>query len=56
MSGDRYVCTKDAPWDTSKGPRATHPDAKDDGECSDGCCDYFRCPNCNLRFRVEAAK
>ncbi len=53
---DRYVCTAVAPWDKSKCPRATHPDAKDDGECSDGCCDYYLCPHCKQRFRVECAQ
>ena len=48
----RYVCTREAPWSESKGFRATHPDAKDDGECSEGCCDYYKCPHCGLRFRV----
>jgi hypothetical protein len=23
------------------------------GECSEGCCDYFRCKVCNHRFKVE---
>jgi hypothetical protein len=52
----RYVCTKAEPWDKSKGERAHHPDAKDDGECHDGCCDYYLCPNCKLRFRVELSQ
>ena len=49
----RYVCTKEAPWTPDKGEPVQHPDAVDDGECSSGCCDYYRCPNCGLRFRVE---
>lgn len=53
---ERYVCTKAAPWDKAKGVRATHPDAEDVGECSDGCCDYYKCPNCGLRFTVEVAQ
>lgn len=23
------------------------------GECSEGCCDYFRCTICGHRFKVE---
>lgn len=52
----RFVCTKDDPWKPEKGEFVWHPDAKDDGECSEGCCDYFKCPNCGLRFKVEAAQ
>jgi hypothetical protein len=25
----------------------------DDGECSEGCCDDFKCPNCGWALRVE---
>ncbi len=52
---ERYVCTKVAPWTPNQGP-AVHPDAVDDGECSDSCCDFYKCPNCGLRFRVEVAQ
>lgn len=51
---NRYECTKDAPWKPEYGRRANHPDARDDGECYEGCCDFYKCPNCGLRFRVEA--
>jgi len=30
-----------------------HVELEDDGECSDGCCDYMRCKQCGKRFRVE---
>jgi hypothetical protein len=56
MDKERYVCTKDNPWDQSKGTPAQHPDAVDDGECWEGCCDYYKFPNCGLRFRVELAQ
>ena len=48
-----YVCTKESPWSPEKDTPCQHPDAVDDGECSEGCCDYYKCPNCGLRFRVE---
>jgi hypothetical protein len=48
-----HVCTAADPWNIDKSKRAQHPDAKDDGECSEGCCDYYKCPHCGLRFRVE---
>jgi hypothetical protein len=54
--GDRHVCTKADPWTPQKSERAHHPDAVDDGECSDGCCDFYKCPHCGLRFKVEVAQ
>lgn len=51
-----YICTKESPWDASKGTRVQHPDAVDVGECLDGCCDYYKCPNCGRRFTVEVAQ
>lgn len=50
------LCTADAPFDPALGDRARHPDAVDDGECGDCCCDWFRCPHCGLRFRVGAGR
>jgi hypothetical protein len=50
------LCTEDAPYDAAIGGRAVHPDAIDDGECGNCCCDYFRCPHCGLRFRVGAGR
>lgn len=26
---------------------------KDDGECSEGCCDYRKCEACGYRYRIE---
>lgn len=56
MSNERYVCTKDAPWSAEKGDWAQHPDAKWIDECSDSCCNYYRCPNCGLTFKVEVGR
>lgn len=53
---ERYTCTKESPWTPEKSERAMHPDAAHDGECYFGCCDWFKCPNCGLRFRVEYGK
>lgn len=52
----RFVCTAESPWSRSVTGQTTHPDALDDGECSDQCCDYYRCPHCGLRFRVEVGQ
>ena len=27
----------------------------DDGECSEGCCDDFKCPQCGYTVRIECA-
>jgi hypothetical protein len=50
---ERLVCTKENPWTPDSSAMWLHPEAKDDGECMDGCCDYYLCPICKLRFRVE---
>lgn len=52
----RYVCTSAAPWRRDIPGLVEHPDAKDDGECSEGCCDYHRCPHCGHRWRTEVAQ
>jgi len=49
----RFICTKEIPWDKSKGEYAIHPDAVyiKDKDYGDG--DYsevYECPNCGLRF------
>lgn len=31
-----------------------HPNAVDDGECNEGCCDCYRCPDCGERWKEEA--
>jgi len=53
---ERYVCTKEAPWDKTKGDLAIHPDAKCVGECYEGCCDDYECPNCKTAWREEQAQ
>lgn len=50
------ICTANDPWSEDKGYPTIHPDAIDEGECFDGCCDKYRCPNCGLRFTVEAGQ
>lgn len=56
LAHGRYICTKRNPWDkdvNGRNGRGCHPAAEDDGECSDGCCDDYRCPYCGVHWRVE---
>lgn len=56
MSEERLICKPQNIYDPKRGGRWQHPDAKDDDECSDGCCDFNKCPWCGLRFRVDVAQ
>lgn len=54
--GERYICTREAPWTPDvKGP-VSHPDAKEveqrDGKFGGDLLDY-ECPNCGKHFTVE---
>lgn len=58
MSDGRFVCTKDYPWSPEDGRRASHPDAEYVDEdigwgTGESSYDVYRCPWCNLTFRVE---
>lgn len=33
-----------------------HTNVSSDGECSDGCCDFYKCKDCGHRWRVEVAQ
>ena len=55
MTSERHLCTKEDPWTKDKG-RAQHPDAKhvDDRYYEDGSgLDVYRCPHCDMEFKVE---
>lgn len=49
-------CTKESPMPKGAPGRWEHEGAKSDGECSDGCCDYYKCLDCFHRWRQEAAQ
>lgn len=52
----RWICTPETPMPKGADGQWEHQDTEDAGECSDGCCDYYRCLNCGLRFKVEVAR
>lgn len=52
----RQICYPDNPMPPGASGRWAHTNVEDDGECSDGCCDYFRCKDCGLRWREEVAQ
>lgn len=57
FDGDRRVCHEGDPWTPEKGREHRmwcHPESDDDGGCSEGCCDDYRCRVCGKRYRIEA--
>lgn len=36
-----------------KGKRYFHPNAVSTGSCYEGCCDYYKCPDCGTEWREE---
>jgi transposase-like protein len=56
MNNTRFICTKENPWDKTKG-RASHPDAKAIGEQETGWpsgdIQRYKCPWCGLSFSEE---
>jgi hypothetical protein len=53
---ERHSCTKEDPWAPEKGGRATHPDAKYQGDRDFGLgeyCERYWCPHCGHTFYVE---
>ena len=56
----RFVCTAAQPWVgkalRAQHSRACHPDAVGDGGCANGCCDDWRCPHCDTRWRERCGQ
>jgi hypothetical protein len=49
----RLICTTERPMPAKHEGQWLHPEAVDDGGCSDGCCDDYRCPACGERWRAR---
>jgi hypothetical protein len=56
VTSDLQRCTKEQPMPKGAPGRWEHEGAKNDGECSDGCCDYYRCVDCGHWWRQEVAQ
>jgi transposase-like protein len=41
------------PTDGRYCPKCGTTDLKDNGECSEGCCDDYICNQCKYKFRIE---
>lgn len=54
--GERFLCTPDRPKPKGAPGRWSHTGAVDDGECSEGCCDDYKCTDCGETWRIEAAQ
>lgn len=53
----RFLCTPIQPM--PEGPIQglwSHTSVVSDGECSEGCCDYYKCKDCGHSWRSEVAQ
>ncbi len=56
MSQDVFVQNGEfkGSYETDPNRDCRHKNAKSTGEtCSEGCCDYYKCPDCGKEFLVE---
>lgn len=49
-------CTPSNPMPKGAPGRWEHVRATDDGECSQGCCDYWKCPDCGHTWKTEVGQ
>ena len=52
----RQICSPEHPMPKGDPGRWAHTNVEDAGECSDGCCDYFRCKDCGHHWKEEVAQ
>lgn len=50
----RYLCTPERPMPANAPGQWEHRGGVDDGECYEGCCDDYRCKDCDARWRIAA--
>lgn len=51
----RFLCSPDHPMPKGSTGQWSHTNPRDNGECSDGCCDDYKCADCGHTWRVECA-
>jgi len=49
----RYLCAPEHPMPNGAPGQWSHTNVVSDGECADGCCDFYKCKDCGHRWRVE---
>ena len=49
----RLLCAPERPMPRGAEGRWSHSDVQETGECSDGCCAYYRCVSCGASWRQE---
>jgi hypothetical protein len=54
--GERYICTLSHPRPAGASGGWVHTDYEDAGECSEGCCDRYRCRACGKIWNEEVAQ
>jgi hypothetical protein len=52
----RYLCAPAHPMPKGAPGHWSHTNPVDDGGCSEGCCDDYKCKDCGHAWRVEAAQ
>lgn len=59
----RFLCSSDRPMPAGASMRPegvrrqwVHTNVVSDGECSEGCCDDYKCADCGHTWRVECAQ
>lgn len=52
----RFLCSPAHPRPPYTDGQWSHTNILSDGECSEGCCDDYKCADCGTTWRVEAAQ
>lgn len=50
------LCSPERPMPKGAPGQWAHTNVLDDGGCSEGCCDDYKCADCGATWRVECAQ
>lgn len=53
VTSKRKICSPEHPMPKGAGGRWAHTNVIETGECSDGCCAYYRCLDCEHEWEEE---